>query len=73
MQQRLFGLDRPAVCVAYLREGNGERSVTIDRMTYTYLWDKGQARAEFVDGDYMAFPVDRPLEWDDVMPEGRGI
>ena len=66
---------RPATCYAFTRPGlfDCEEMTRIDSATYDALLTAGRDRVVAVDGISIGFDPDRPIEWDDVMPEGRGI
>ena len=70
------GIDRPPVYLAFVAGSDGGETVNvIDRATFDRLWKTGQPEADYTEPNYMALGLeqDRPIEWDDVMSESRGL
>lgn len=65
--------ERPELYWMFLRPSPDaqEQPRPIDGNTYYDLWRTYHGRATHIDGGYVAFDPDRPIEWGDVMPEER--
>ena len=65
--------ERPATYWMFLRPSpdRAEEMQPITGDTYYDLWHAYHNRAVHIDGGLVAFDPDRPIQWDDVMPEGR--
>lgn len=65
--------ERPATYWMFHRPSPAaaEQMRPIDGDTYYDLWHAYHKRAAHIDGGLVAFDPDRPIEWGDVMSEGR--